>query len=179
MHAIVSKLDREHYYLVEKLWVELRENFNIKGIYATPVPHFSWQVAEKYDLSGLKGFLESFCSRTVPFSVSTGGLGIFSGVLPVLFVPVVRTAMLSNLHEELWRGCGALSEGISGLYAPEKWQPHITLAHDDIHAGNMCKVIRFLQERNYRWQIKIESLSFIYDSGEKQEVLWDFALSGK
>ncbi len=58
MHAIVSLLDDDHYKLIEDLWAELRREFSVQGVYITPYPHFSYQVAQDYDVDLLEDSAE-------------------------------------------------------------------------------------------------------------------------
>jgi len=60
MHGVVSLLDDEHYALVEHLWDEVETELGVRGLYKTPFPHFSYHVAEQYDLDLLEP------SRTFP-----------------------------------------------------------------------------------------------------------------
>ncbi len=58
MHGIVSLLDDQHTELVEKLWAEMAQRFGVGNPAATYVPHYSYHVAEDYDLDKLAGIQE-------------------------------------------------------------------------------------------------------------------------
>ncbi len=58
MHAIVSLLDNDHHYLIEDLWAELKREFSVHGVYITPYPHFSYQVAQDYNVDLLEDSAE-------------------------------------------------------------------------------------------------------------------------
>ena len=49
MQSVVTLLDDQHYARVEAIWEELCQKFGVRGMYVTAYPHFSYQVAEKYD----------------------------------------------------------------------------------------------------------------------------------
>jgi 2'-5' RNA ligase len=170
MHAVVSLLDQRCYRKVEDLWAELDRKFSVRGIYVTPLPHFSYQVAERYDVEALKAALQSVALNMAPFQIRTGGLGIFTGSNPVLFVQVVRAPELSELHQRLWQGLSETACGLLGNYSPERWLPHITLAHADIDKSNLPEVVRLLSERDFDWEIQVNNLSFLYHTGSGQEV---------
>jgi hypothetical protein len=70
MHGIVSFLDEPHYRRVEELWAELSGRFDVEGIYVTPYPHFSYQVAESYDREKVASILQRLAGRTGPVSGS-------------------------------------------------------------------------------------------------------------
>ncbi len=69
MHSIVSLLDNMHYRLVEEFWQELQHEFGVQGVYVTPYPHFSYQIAEQYDFEALTTLLQDFASNKVSFQV--------------------------------------------------------------------------------------------------------------
>jgi hypothetical protein len=79
MTGIVSLLDPLHYHFVEDLWAELKREFGVQGVYITPYPHFSYQVASDYKIELLEPILRNFAASHAPFQVRTTGLGIFTG----------------------------------------------------------------------------------------------------
>ena len=82
MHGVVSLLDNEHYQLVEDLWAELQREFSVQGVYITPYPHFSYQVAQHYDVDELESILKRITSNITTFQVRTGGLGFLLALTP-------------------------------------------------------------------------------------------------
>ena len=72
MHGLVSLLDSTHYTLVEEIWQELEIECGLKGIYITPMPHFSWQIAEDYDWDALEIALQEI-EKVVLSVVSADG----------------------------------------------------------------------------------------------------------
>lgn len=168
MQGIVSLLDDEHYSLVEGLWDELEREFGVRGIYSTPFPHFSYQVAHSYHHEEADAVLREMARETHPFKIKTAGLGIFNATHPVLYVPVVRGPELSALHERLWSRLKPAGEGVSEYYRPEMWVPHVTLAHSNINYDQLCAIVRHLAERRFHWEVNVNNLSLIYDTGEQQ-----------
>jgi 2'-5' RNA ligase len=174
VNGIVSLLDDKHYELVENLWAELERKFGLKGIYITPFPHFSYQVAEHYEVELLESVLQRFALKSAKFRVKTTGLGIFTGVQPVLFIPVVRSPEITLFHQTLWLEISGAGSGIVAYYSAENWIPHITLAQGDIHPDNLPEIIRFLSKREFNWEITVNNLSFIHDTGLQQELRFRF-----
>lgn len=161
MHAIVSVLDPEHYALVEALWQELEVDCGLAGVRATPVPHFSWHIAESYDFDALQATVRRFAGLTRPFSIHTTGLGLFTRESPVLFIPIVRTNLLSKIHQKIWDRATPLSQNSSTFYAPELWIPHITLAHRDVSLPSLCCVVERLAFEVIGWEIAIDNLAVV------------------
>lgn len=170
MHAVVSLLDPDHYEQVERIWSELSERFGLRGIYRTPYPHFSYQVAAGYDLERLAAALAETAARAAPFRVPTAGLGLFTGPHPVLYIPVVRTPHLAAFHAELWERIAPAATGVSAYYRPEGWVPHITLAEHDLQPASTARAVGFLMERNLYWDVVVDNLALIYDTGTRQEL---------
>ena len=177
MHGIVSLLDNEHYQLVEDLWAELQREFSVQGVYITPYPHFSYRAAQYYDVHELEPILERITSNITTFQVRTGGLGIFTGAHPVLYIPVVRSQELTELHQELWKVIPTADSGVQEYYHPDQWMPHITIGFGDINKDNLSRIIPWLAERAFNWEITINNLALIYDTGTKQELKARFDIS--
>ena len=174
MEGIVSLLDDEHYRLTKGLWAELDSMFGLQGIYVTPFPHFSYHVAQRYDKGRLEPILRRIAQRTEVLRVQVSGLGIFTGSLPVLYLPIVRSRELTGFHATVWQQTTGTASGTVDYYRPEAWLPHITLALGDIHKDNLPEVIRLLSERPLHWHIAINNLSFIEDTGKEQKVRFRF-----
>ena len=176
MHGVVSVLDDDHYRRVEALWAELAEALGLRRTMVTPVPHFSYHVAEQYDLEPLEAVLRTFAASTPPFRVRANGLGVFTGLRPVLYLPVVRTSDLSALHHALWHETSRYAAGIVDYYRPERWLPHITLAHGDVRPDDLAAAVRAFAARDVDWEIAIDNVSLIYDTGTRQELRFRFEL---
>jgi 2'-5' RNA ligase len=168
MHGVVSLLDDEHYALVESIWAELEREFGVRGIYVTPFPHFSYQVAEGYEVEAVEGVLRETVREMLPFKIKTAGLGIFNVTHPVLYIPIVRSPELSNLHERLWRQLTPAANCATEFYRPDMWMPHITLAHGDVDQEQLASIVRAFAGRQFHWEINVNNLSLIYDTGTEQ-----------
>lgn len=168
MHGIVSLLDDEHYALVEDIWAELEREFGVHGLYTTPFPHFSYQVAVGYDVEAVGDYLQELTQNTRPFRVRTAGLGVFTLIQPVLYIPIVRSPELSRLHQKLWDDLTKKATGAVNYYDPEMWMPHITLAHGDIDRDKLAEIVRAMSQRSFHWEATVNNLSLIYDTGTKQ-----------
>jgi 2'-5' RNA ligase len=175
MHGIVSLLDDKHYQMVENLWAELEREFAVRGVYSTPYPHFSYQIAQHYNVEQLEPILQRFASGQAAFEVKTSGLRIFTGPHPVLYIPVVRDLELTRFHQQLWPEISMAGSGISDYYHPANWVPHITIGFEDINRENLSHIVRSLAERDFSWEITIDNVALIYDTGTNQELRARFA----
>lgn len=177
MHGIVSLLDSLHYQYTEDLWTELRQEFGVQGVYVTPYPHFSYHVASDYDVEMLAPILNSVATNQPPFQVSTSGLGIFTGKAPVLYIPVVRNPSLTQFHETLWRELSNTGNKIQTYYHPKHWIPHITIGFGDLNSDTLAHVVHYLSGRDFNWEITVDNLALIYDSGIGQKVHYRYKLT--
>jgi 2'-5' RNA ligase len=176
MYGVVSLLDDKHYRLVEEIWAGLDAQLGPRRTRATPFPHFSYHVAERYDIELLANAVREFAQRSAPFTVTTSGLGIFAGIQPVLYVPIVRTPALSELHRALWAEVNPYGFGIVGYYAPEQWLPHITLAQQEIDAGDLPALVQQLNARDFAWEIRVDNLAIIHNTDDPHVPVMRFPL---
>lgn len=179
MHGIVSLLDDKHYLLIENLWAELEQEFAVRGVYITPYPHFSYQIAQDYNVEQLESILRRFVSRQAVFQVKTSGLGIFNGPHPVLHIPLVRSSELTAFHQALWPEISTAGSGISDYYHPANWMPHITIGFGDINKDILSRIVRSLSERDFNWEVTVDNVALIYDTGTKQELRSRFAFGNR
>ena len=161
MNGIVSLLAAEQYRIVEALWSELESRYGVRGVYVTPYPHFSYQVAEAYDIDRLAVILARFAAAHRPLSVRTSGLAVFTGQKPVLYIPVVRDASLSAFQLELWNASAGAASGLERYYEPERWVPHITIGFGDMNADIIGTVVRELSGRSFDWEFRVDHVAFI------------------
>lgn len=168
MHGIVSLLDDEHYALVEDIWAELEKEFGVRGLYTTPFPHFSYQVAGGYDVEAVGDYLQELTQGMRPFRVRTAGLGVFTLAQPVLYIPIVRSPQLSRLHQKLWDDLAEKATGAVNYYDPEMWMPHVTLAQGGVNRDKLAEIMRAMSRWDFHREATVNNLSLIYDTGTKQ-----------
>jgi 2'-5' RNA ligase len=161
MHGLVSLLPEPFYQQVERLWQSLENETGLNGIRVTPHPHFSWQIAEDYDLERLKPILERIASQTQPFSVHTSGIGLFSGARPVIYIALVKTLELIQFHSMVWESTLGTSNAASPYYSPGNWVPHISLAYGDVTSENIGAAIKKLAFQSYAWEMQVDNFAFI------------------
>ena len=170
MQGIVSLLDGEARERIEQLWEELRRDFGVRGIHSKRFPHFSYHVAEEYDLTRLRPGLEQFSSATRAFPAQTSGIGIFTRKEPVIYLPVVRSDELQRIHGDVARLAEPLASGINEYYAAEIWIPHITVAEGDLDILVLPEIVRRFGERNFRWELSVTNLAVIRAVEDVQEI---------
>lgn len=168
MQATVSLLDARHSKIVEDLWAELNDRFGVRGVYVTPLPHMSYHVAESYDLHALKPALAAIAAETVPIRIHTSGLGVFTGERPILYVPVVRSPELTELHRRIFGVASAAAIEPSPHYTSDHWSPHITLGYGDLEPQRLAQVLEAFGGRDFTWDVTLDNLSVIDEKGGHQ-----------
>jgi len=164
--------------MVEGLWETLRREFGVSGVYVTPYPHFTHQVARAYDEAAVEAALRRFATRHGSLTVRTAGLGIFTGPTPVLYIPVVRDPALAQFHQALWDEIGGAAAGAESYYHPERWLPHITLALDDVDADALAEIVRSLAGRDLTWEIAVGNVSLLTGTDAGYELRLHCPLTG-
>jgi len=167
MQAIVSLLEASVYSRIEAMWRILELKCGLKGIKATPFPHFSWHVAEDYTTGPVAAMLKEAADRSKPFTVMTSGLGIFTGQEPVIYVLIAKDERLLRFHKAIWKQARKVSLGPSHYYSPDAWVPHITLAHSDVDQNALVCAIEELAFRPFNWEVRIDNLALVGQAGEE------------
>jgi 2'-5' RNA ligase len=169
MQGIVSTLDNAHNLKIEALWSELEHTFGLK--YAcVAYPHFSYQVAEAYDITDTLAALQALARETPPFTIRTTGLGIFTGEKPVLYVDVVRDARLSSFHQRVLATVAPFAHSPHDHhFGPDYWTPHVTLAMGDLTSDMLPDVVDLLGRRSFAWEININDIALVVNAAGTRE----------
>jgi 2'-5' RNA ligase len=178
MNGIASLLDASAYTQVVSIWQELETECGLTGIKITPLAHFSWQVAEKFDLDKTAEILERIARKSKPFPASASGLRIFSGQVPVLYIPVVKDENLLRFHANLWEETRLVVEGSNRHYLPQFWIPHITLAYGDVDSIKLDCALQRLAFKPLNLEIQVNNLALVYqDNGEEGWVKYRYVFT--
>jgi 2'-5' RNA ligase len=168
MHGIISLLSPPAYAQVEAIWQMLEASCGLSGIKITPLAHLSWQIADQYDFELARQTLERVARDAHPFSAVAGGLGIFTGPVPVVYIPVVKDENLLKFHARLWKEMDTLSKGASPYYSPQLWIPHITMAYGDVDAGKLNCAMQKLAFQPLELAIRVDNLALVYQEEGKE-----------
>jgi 2'-5' RNA ligase len=164
-HGIVSLLDAASEQATRALWAELDARYGLREVtQRVPWPHFSYHIAEDYDLARLAEPLRRVATQTEPFAVTISGLGGFAAPEPALYLAVERNATLDALHAALWHEMehDTLAQRASPFYAPEPWQPHITLAQRDLSLETLRAIQAKWAGRDLRRTLWVDNLTLLY-----------------
>lgn len=171
MLGLVSLIPEPFHQRIEKIWDELETNFNLVGFLVSPIPHFSWQIAEDYDLNQLVDCISKTVQNISPIRVRTNGIGLFTGLRQVIYIPIIKDCELINIHTQIWTATQTLSNELNPLYSPDLWVPHITLIHENLTPENIGPVMKYLVSSTYNWEMTIDKIALVSDSVEDMDEL--------
>jgi 2'-5' RNA ligase len=180
MNVIISELDENAAVEVMHLWRRLHQACGLEGIFNYPNPHFTWFSIAEVNTERCLPLMEAFAQQHVPFRIQTAGLGVFPGETPVLFLPLVKSIELADLHRSLWEQIHPLSQGMREISLPEFWVPHITLAIKDLSRENLSCAIDAVAFDTLQLFIKVDNILLVeHGADEIGDTLGRFSFSGE
>ena len=179
MHIIISELDPATTEIVKDLWQQLHDKCGLRGIYMTPTPHFTWLVADEFNIEQVKSVLDELVAQVQSFKLHTFGLGIFSGEEPVLYLPMVKSLEMISLHCQIWEHIAPLSHGLKLYYSPKIWVPHITLAIKDLNKENLSCAVNAIAFEQIELYVQVDNLAIAELEDESAgEILHRYQFTG-
>ncbi|MFZ5814593.1 MAG: 2'-5' RNA ligase family protein [Bacillota bacterium] len=161
MDGIVTMLEPVYADRVMAIMADLRDRCGVEGGYATPLPHFSYHIAVRYQLPALTERLAELAATSRPFTVRTAGISLFTGERPVLFIGIAPSQRLLAFHRQVWELAAGLAEEPSPYYEPDRWVPHITLAMGDLARSNIGCVMQRLPFEPLDWELRVAGIGLI------------------
>jgi 2'-5' RNA ligase len=170
LYGIISVLDGSHYQIVKDLWTEIDRSCGPRSPVPHPIPHFTYQTAEDYDLTQLNEIFRALAARSRPFWVPTAGLGVFGD--DVVYIVVPRVPHLDAYHARFWPETlpAARTPPAKG-YSPDEWVPHITLALGPQIRDKVPEIVRLLYQRDLEWRIEVNNLTVVYEDDTHKEFI--------
>ena len=143
--------------------------------YITVQVPFTADPALEKDLSAE---LTDFAARMSPFEVELDGFGAVSFKnRRLIFINVVKNGGIMRLHKELILFLRK-SFGFSSMLARYGFNPHISLALNDIAEGAFEVAKQEYEEKAFKTEFKVNNLYLLRHSGTSWEVLNKFKLGG-
>lgn len=162
IYALASILDLKTSRETEAKWAQIGECLLETGVQPTPLPHFSWHVAETYRVDEMMPPLTRLFTQINPIMVQIGGVGVFSGYRPIVYLPVIRTQEMSAFHYQLWQTVQPFCANPVPYYRPELWQPHVTLTGQQTDGDAICQIVSRLSFLSIRMSFLVDDLAMIY-----------------
>ncbi|MCR5889248.1 2'-5' RNA ligase family protein [Hymenobacter sp. J193] len=167
MLAITSILNPQSAARINGIIKSLEAEFGLDDVQATPDPHITYQLAGVRKLSSLKAVLQEVARTTAPFAAFTTGLGVFPGPNPVIYIPVLRSDGLNQLHRRILRTTAPLCLRTDKFSGPDCWLPHISLALHDTTPDLLGPVLQYLNQQTFNLKLSINNLAILRQEDEK------------
>ena len=158
MYSIASLFDSEPM----GAWQHLSKMCEYSGITTNEIPHFSWQTAENYQLDPVRQKMTEVCASIPPFSFTTSGLGIFTNDTKILFLIIVKTKKIMEIHELLWNELIPYSIEPRMHYSPENWIPHISLNLQKLDDEQFSCSLNELLKNNLNFEFFVKSFGILF-----------------
>ncbi len=161
MHALISTLPKPYEDQVLQMWDDLEERFGCKYVRTATVPHFTWQLGERYDLEAVIPLLKNSAEALEPFDIVVQGVEHFISQSPVVFLEILKNPGLVKTHLNIWQLLQEHTAEPNLLYSPALWHPHITLAVQDLSWQDLPKALEFIQSKKIDWRVMIDHFSVL------------------
>ena len=135
-------------------------------------------LAAAYDLEATDAVVEELANTRAPLDVTTAGLGVFSGEQPIIYIPVIRTRALDDLHLRLYRSLAPHCRDHVAYYAPERWMPHISIGQVNITPDVLPSLLAWLSHQPLSWEMSAATLAIGENSDTGIELFGTFPLRG-
>jgi 2'-5' RNA ligase len=162
MQAIATLLKHTEHEATRQMWQTLRSSCDLTGIKVPENPHFSWMVAEEFDEAAARRVFQGMATKIKGLNINTNGLGLFTSKKPILYIPIVKTKELLDLHEELWRQLSPFGSHLENFYHPSEWIPHITLASEDLTISRLQCILESIAQVPINATFAVDNLALIY-----------------
>jgi len=143
---------------VESLWDSMTREFGMARGYPGALPHFTYHLAETYDMPRAASTLAAIARETRPFEVETSGIGVFTGVQPVVYIPVARAPALAALHARVCEELRRAGMETDPYYLPERALPHITIAQQNL-PPEPGPLFSWLTRQDFSWRVPVTNLA--------------------
>jgi 2'-5' RNA ligase len=163
---------------VRHWWDILEREVGISGVRRVPFPHLTLFGFEGIEYPRIQKILEDFSGVTAPLTSHSVGLGMFLKPMPIIYAPVIRNPELTDLHRRLWEAVHGLGGRMYGLYSPDRWIPHLTLAQFDLTRDNHFPALKVLMELDLELTFEVRNLTLFNWIGPRYEPQERYPLLG-
>ncbi|MHC1741030.1 MAG: 2'-5' RNA ligase family protein [Anaerolineaceae bacterium] len=174
MYSIASLFDTD----LTGPWQKLVELCEYSGITPHTIPHFSWQTAENYQLTKAESKLTAIAATIPTFKFTTSGFGVFTNNRKILFLIIVKTRLLLEIHEILWNELLPLTEEPKMYYSPENWIPHISINLESIRDEQINCSITELLKHDLQFEFEVKNLGLLFLIDRTAGIAKEFPLKG-
>jgi 2'-5' RNA ligase len=143
-------------------WQRLSKLCDYSGLSSNIIPHFSWQTAESYQLESVRQKMTDLSASIPAFTITTAGLGVFSNDIKILFLIIVKTRKLMEIHELFWKELIPFSFDPRMHYSPENWIPHISLNLQKLEEDQFNCLLDELLKNNLNFEFLVQKMGILF-----------------
>lgn len=161
-HGVCSVLTGEAYAGAMALWDHLEYRHGLREVRAAIHPHVSYIVGECGQPDALGARLAEVAPAIAPISLEIDGVDVFEGPPPVVFLRVVKSPALLDIHSRLLDATRAFWDRVWPHYVATGWCPHVTLALRDLAPEHLAAVLADLRDHMTRFTTQLDSLDLVH-----------------
>lgn len=171
MQALIAEFSEESNEIIRSIWKQVEMSCGEKSKVSFIYPHFTWQGAEKYQVQEFEMMLRNAFLGQKPFKIKLAGLGIFTGIKPILYLNMVKSPLVNKIHEIITEVSLPFVTAIEDYWLPENWMPHLTLVEPGTDSKIIGEFLPCLLERKFDAEIEVKSICLHTDeTGEWQRL---------
>lgn len=160
-----------------RLWKLFETDYHSTGVQSFDSPNVSFQGGNCQQVAAVQAALSPLTRRLSPFEIIVDGWSTFEAS-NVVFLRVLLTAELKRIHQLLNDLLQQHCHEVFAIYLPTRWQPHITLAMQDLRDDGFERAKRELRDYHPRYQQVLSNLHLVrwcHDTG-RIEIVHSYAL---
>jgi 2'-5' RNA ligase len=170
MYSILSLVDNPAESEIQKIFDALLAITNNNPPIIWQYPHFTWHSAGGFDSMLIDRELSTLANRIHRFSMRVTGIGAFTGITRILFLPILKTSDLVDLQNMIYSTMQKIATDPSEFYTSEKWIPHITLLSSSEDQQYISPAIQVLSKLKIDFEIEINNISFGQYTGNEAKI---------
>ena len=155
----MSILEGKPYREVKNLWKLFETKYSSVGVQLFSHPHVTFQGGKTDNTRLLKIDFQWINSKIEPFEIEVNGPRHFDK--KAIYLEVEKTPGLVQIDKLINRFLKVHCHGLLEDYTPGNWIPHITLAMDDLTAGNFQKAWTELRHSELRFRQKLHNVCIV------------------
>lgn len=140
-------------------------------------PHITWHSAENYQQNILKLKIQELSKSWEATKIRVTGIGMFTGKTQVLYLPVIKTSSLVQMHKHIFKVSEPIAKLPSLYFQPEIWIPHVTIISNPNEQRSIPDAIHVLSEMKVDFEVEITNLALGKYTGDTAEILFEFPFS--
>ncbi len=177
MLSILSLIEKSETSEINRILDAVRPVLVDKSPLIWQYPHITWHSAEEYALPVLEQSLQELASSWEKIKIRVTGIGMFTGKVQVLYLPVIKTSTLVQLQKQIFQLTKPISRQPTKYFQPEIWIPHITIISNPNEQQSIPIAIQILSEMKVDFEVEINNLALGQYTGDTADILLEKSFS--